>query len=305
VGKSLARLFPTQRPARRALGSFFRAFLPSATCRRRGCPRWRFARRGERRCARDQCLVPGDVHIPDRGIAVEGLVSRVRIEQGDDVANAIKRWAKSWRTDGPVRNWAVCETDTGHILGGVEIREMGGGEVNLPYVLFPAFRGRGLPARHRMLRGLVGQPHGVRHARRRSRPRSAWPDLARRRGARRGCNPVRRQPAIRVDPQLRLPLDLTPEQRMKLPRERFGYSSPFTRPPLKLPGGARMIVWTVVNIEEWEITRPMARQLSQPPMGQTPSRSGAHGTLPWILAPVARTAWRTPPQWRPRARRRE
>jgi allantoinase len=57
---------------------------------------------------------------------------------------------------------------------------------------------------------------------------------------------------------------------MTLPRERLSYSSPFTRPPLKLPGQARMIVWSVVNIEEWEITRPMARQLSQPPMGQTP-----------------------------------
>ena len=57
---------------------------------------------------------------------------------------------------------------------------------------------------------------------------------------------------------------------MTLPRERLSYSSPFTRPPLKLPGRARMIVWSVVNIEEWEITRPMARQLSQPPMGQTP-----------------------------------
>ena len=57
---------------------------------------------------------------------------------------------------------------------------------------------------------------------------------------------------------------------MTLPRDRLPYSSPFTRPPLKLPGKARMIVWSVVNIEEWEITRPMARQLSQPPMGQTP-----------------------------------
>ena len=57
---------------------------------------------------------------------------------------------------------------------------------------------------------------------------------------------------------------------MTLPRERLSYSSPFTRRPLKLPGRARMIVWSVVNIEEWEITRPMARQLSQPPMGQTP-----------------------------------
>jgi len=51
------------------------------------------------------------------------------------------------------------------------------------------------------------------------------------------------------------------------PRDRFAYSSPFTRPPLRLPKG-RMIVWTVVNIEEWEITRPMARALSQPPQGQ-------------------------------------
>jgi allantoinase len=57
---------------------------------------------------------------------------------------------------------------------------------------------------------------------------------------------------------------------MTLPRDRLAYSSPFTRPPLKLPGSGRMIVWTVVNVEEWEITRPMARQLSQPPMGQTP-----------------------------------
>ena len=51
------------------------------------------------------------------------------------------------------------------------------------------------------------------------------------------------------------------------PRDRFAYSSPFTRTPLRLAKG-RMIVWTVVNIEEWEITRPMARALSQPPMGQ-------------------------------------
>jgi len=37
---------------------------------------------------------------------------------------------------------------------------------------------------------------------------------------------------------------------MTLPRERLSYSSPFTRPPLRLPGKARMIVWSVVNIEE-------------------------------------------------------
>ena len=52
------------------------------------------------------------------------------------------------------------------------------------------------------------------------------------------------------------------------PRDRFAYSSPFTRKPLRLPKG-RMIVWSVVNIEEWEITRPMARQLSIAPQGQS------------------------------------
>jgi allantoinase len=76
-----------------------------------------------------------------------------------------------------------------------------------------------------------------------------------------------------LNPDTRLPItspDAYNDYTMTLPRERLSYSSPFTRPPLKLPGKARMIVWSVVNIEEWEITRPMARQLSQPPMGQTP-----------------------------------
>src|SRR5262249_58956239 len=53
------------------------------------------------------------------------------------------------------------------------------------------------------------------------------------------------------------------------PRDRFAYSSPFTRPKLKLPGKGRIIIWSVVNIEEWEITRPMARQLSIAPQGQS------------------------------------
>ena len=54
---------------------------------------------------------------------------------------------------------------------------------------------------------------------------------------------------------------------MSLPRQRVEYSPIIKRPPLKLPGGARLVVWPVVNIEEWEITRPMARQASGPPMG--------------------------------------
>lgn len=51
--------------------------------------------------------------------------------------------------------------------------------------------------------------------------------------------------------------------------ERFDYSAIVDRKPLKLPRGARMIVWPVVNIEEWEITRPMPRQYSSPPGGQS------------------------------------
>ena len=54
---------------------------------------------------------------------------------------------------------------------------------------------------------------------------------------------------------------------MTLPRERAQYSAIVDRPPLKLPGGARVVVWTIVNLEEWEIVRPMARQVLPAPMG--------------------------------------
>src|ERR1051326_4537638 len=39
-------------------------------------------------------------------------------------------------------------------------------------------------------------------------------------------------------------------------------------PPLKLPGGARLVVWTIVNLEFWDIARPMARQVLPAPTGQ-------------------------------------
>ena len=51
--------------------------------------------------------------------------------------------------------------------------------------------------------------------------------------------------------------------------KRFDYSAIVDRKPLKLPKGARLIVWPVVNIEEWDITRPMPRQYSNPPGGVT------------------------------------
>ncbi len=52
------------------------------------------------------------------------------------------------------------------------------------------------------------------------------------------------------------------------PRERVPYSAIVDRPPLPLPGGARMAVWTIVNVEDWGIERPMPRTVLPPPMGQ-------------------------------------
>jgi RimJ/RimL family protein N-acetyltransferase len=69
----------------------------------------------------------------------------------DDVVRAIERWTESWRTLGPVRNWAVCDAVDGHILGGVELRDLGGGEVNLSYVVFPFARRRGIATTAAML----------------------------------------------------------------------------------------------------------------------------------------------------------
>jgi allantoinase len=56
---------------------------------------------------------------------------------------------------------------------------------------------------------------------------------------------------------------------MKLPKERIDYSAIVDRKPMKLPGGARIVVWPIVNLEVWDITRPMARQVLAPPTGVT------------------------------------
>ena len=51
------------------------------------------------------------------------------------------------------------------------------------------------------------------------------------------------------------------------PRERALYSAIVDRPPLALPQGLRLILWPVVNLEVWEIERPMARQVLPAPTG--------------------------------------
>ena len=55
---------------------------------------------------------------------------------------------------------------------------------------------------------------------------------------------------------------------VKLPRERVPYSAIVDRPRLELPGGARLAVWTIVNVEEWSIERAMPRMVLSPPLGQ-------------------------------------
>lgn len=55
------------------------------------------------------------------------------------------------------------------------------------------------------------------------------------------------------------------------PLERISYEPIHKRAPLRLPGGARMVVWTIINIEEWDIDRPMPRTVLTPPAGGSPS----------------------------------
>jgi allantoinase len=52
-----------------------------------------------------------------------------------------------------------------------------------------------------------------------------------------------------------------------LPRERCEFSAIVDRPPLKLPGNNRVVVWTIVNYEVWDIGKPMARQILPAPTG--------------------------------------
>lgn len=54
---------------------------------------------------------------------------------------------------------------------------------------------------------------------------------------------------------------------MTLPSERFEYSPIASRRPWKLPKGARIAVWTIVNVEEWSPEKPMPRQYLTTPQG--------------------------------------
>jgi peptidoglycan/xylan/chitin deacetylase (PgdA/CDA1 family) len=52
------------------------------------------------------------------------------------------------------------------------------------------------------------------------------------------------------------------------PLQRHTFSAIVDRPPLSAPNKARVIVWTIVNFEVWDLSRPMARQVIPAPTGQ-------------------------------------
>ena len=61
---------------------------------------------------------------------------------------------------------------------------------------------------------------------------------------------------------------MDPDAAEKLFRARAPYQPIVDRPKLKLPGGARVAVWVIVNIENWLPGGPMPRAILSPPMGQ-------------------------------------
>jgi hypothetical protein len=55
-----------------------------------------------------------------------------------------------------------------------------------------------------------------------------------------------------------------------LPTERLAYQPISGRRRLELPDGARIAVWVIVNVEEWDAQQPMPRTVITPPAGGAP-----------------------------------
>lgn len=53
-----------------------------------------------------------------------------------------------------------------------------------------------------------------------------------------------------------------------IPRERAEFSAIVDRPPLRLPDGARLVLWPLISLEDWDIGRAMARTVLPPPQHQ-------------------------------------
>src|SRR2546428_9455445 len=55
-----------------------------------------------------------------------------------------------------------------------------------------------------------------------------------------------------------------------LPIERLAYSAIKDRPRLVLPENARLVVWVIINVEEWNPRETMPRTVLPPPAGRAP-----------------------------------
>ncbi len=77
-----------------------------------------------------------------------------------------------------------------------------------------------------------------------------------------------------------------------LPRERLPFSPIEGRPPLQFPENGRLIVWPVLALEDWDISRPMARTVIPPPQGQV--------MLPDVPNLELARSWKTDPPSRQR-----
>ena len=49
--------------------------------------------------------------------------------------------------------------------------------------------------------------------------------------------------------------------------DRIPYQAQIDRPKLVLPGGKKLAVWVILNVEEWRIENAMRRTVLSPPMG--------------------------------------
>ena len=76
-------------------------------------------------------------------------------------------------------------------------------------------------------------------------------------------------------------------------RARAPYQSILDRPKLKLPGGARVAVWTIVNVENWDPAAPMPRAVLPPPMGSRCCR-----TCPTGRGTSTACGWASGASWR-------
>ena len=78
-----------------------------------------------------------------------------------------------------------------------------------------------------------------------------------------------------------------------LPTDRIAYSAITERPQLLLPDGARMAVWVIVNVEEWDPREVMPRTVLTPPAGGSPMPD-----IPNWPGTNTETAWASGECWR-------